>query len=476
MRSVLASVGRRATSRSAPCAPGCMVSCRLESTGRTTCFGDIFDGGATDKSQPHPAPEHGVPGSIEGNTYLQEALQHVQIDAELQRFLLRPQREIHVELVITMDNGEVESFNAYRVQHNNFRGPYKGGYRLAPDVDMQEMRRLASLMTWKTSVMNIPFGGAKGGICCEPKNLSQRELERLTRKLVQHTRSMMGPYIDIPGPEISAGSRMMSWFFDEYSKYKRFSPACVTGKPVDLHGSHGREYATGRGAVLATRELLLHAHAGKIANKDFVIQGFGNVGAWAAEMIHVRGGRVLCVSDRDGAMTNEKGLDIPALRRHLRAAPPFGGSLLSFPGGTKISHDQMFSMPCDVFIPAASSNTINETVAKQLNCKFVVEAANSPTTPAGDAVLREKGIIVCPDIYASGGGVAVSWLEWVQNLQNFRWEEDEVNRRMDRIMTDALDPVWKLHEQKHLPLRTAAFVYALENVIKVAKARGEGVL
>ncbi|DBB18366.1 TPA: glutamate dehydrogenase (NADP(+)) gdh1, variant 2 [Trebouxia sp. C0006] len=387
MRSVLASVGRRATSRSAPCAPGCMVSCRLESTGRTTCFGDIFDGGATDKSQPHPAPEHGVPGSIEGNTYLQEALQHVQIDAELQRFLLRPQREIHVELVITMDNGEVESFNAYRVQHNNFRGPYKGGYRLAPDVDMQEMRRLASLMTWKTSVMNIPFGGAKGGICCEPKNLSQRELERLTRKLVQ---------------------------------------------------------------------------------------GFGNVGAWAAEMIHVRGGRVLCVSDRDGAMTNEKGLDIPALRRHLRAAPPFGGSLLSFPGGTKISHDQMFSMPCDVFIPAASSNTINETVAKQLNCKFVVEAANSPTTPAGDAVLREKGIIVCPDIYASGGGVAVSWLEWVQNLQNFRWEEDEVNRRMDRIMTDALDPVWKLHEQKHLPLRTAAFVYALENVIKVAKARGYG--
>ncbi|DBA88324.1 TPA: glutamate dehydrogenase (NADP(+)) gdh1 [Trebouxia sp. C0005] len=422
-----------------------MVSCRRESTGRTTCFGDIFDSDATVKSQPHIAPEHGVPGSMEDNSYLQEALQHVEVDAELQRFLLRPQREIHVELVITMDSGEVESFNAYRVQHNNLRGPFKGGYRLAPDVDMQEMRRLASLMTWKTSMMNIPFGGAKGGICCEPKNLSQRELERLTRKLVQHT-----------------------------SKYKRFSPACVTGKPVDLHGSHGREYATGRGAVLATRELLLHAHAGKIANKDFVIQGFGNVGAWAAEMIHVRGGRVLCVSDRDGAMTNEKGLDIPALRRHLRAAPPFGGSLLSFPGGTKISHDQMFSMPCDVFIPAASSNTINETVAKQLNCKFVVEAANSPTTPAGDAVLREKGIIVCPDIYASGGGVAVSWLEWVQNLQNFRWEEDEVNRRMDRIMMDALDPVWKLHEQKHLPLRTAAFVYALENVIKVAKARGYG--
>ncbi|KAL3135143.1 glutamate dehydrogenase (NADP(+)) gdh1 [Trebouxia sp. C0010 RCD-2024] len=447
---------------------------RWQSTKRETCFGDIFDSDPLTGKQPQPAPSQNTPGSGDDNVYLQEALQHVDIDAALEQFLLRPQREIHVELVITMDNGEVESFNAYRVQHNNFRGPYKGGYRLAPDVDMQEMRRLASLMTWKTSVMNIPFGGAKGGICCEPKLLSQRELERLTRKLVQHTRSMMGPYIDIPGPEISAGSRMMSWLFDEYSKYKRFSPACVTGKPVDLHGSHGREYATGRGAVLATRELLLHAHAGKIAHKDFIIQGFGNVGAWAAEMLHVRGGRVLCVSDRDGAIHNEQRLDIHALRRHLNAVPPFGGSLLSFPGGTKITHDEMFSMPCDVFIPAATSNAITETVAKQLNCNFVVEAANGPTTPAGDAVLRDRGIIVCPDIYASGGGVAVSWLEWVQNLQNFRWEEEEVNRKMDRLMTDALDPVWKLHEQKHVPLRTAAFVYALENVIKVAKARGYG--
>ncbi|EIE24400.1 glutamate dehydrogenase [Coccomyxa subellipsoidea C-169] len=407
------------------------------------------------------------------DTFVREAFQVLDYPERLQKLLLTPQRELHVELNITRDNGEIEIFNAYRVQHDNSRGPFKGGFRFHPNVSMDDVRSLASLTTWKTAVVDVPFGGAKGGVRCDPKDLTEAELERITRKLVQALKDCVGPDRDIPGPEISAGSKVMSWWFDEYSKYKGFSPACVTGKPMTLHGSYGREYATGRGVVLATRELLRNEHMGKIAGKTFVIQqGFGNVGGWAAELLELYGGKVIAVSDRTGAIYNPEGLDIRSLKRHIKAQPPFGGHMSSFPGGERLAIEELLTMPCDVFIPAAVPDVITEEVATKLNCKYVVEAANGPTTPEGDKALRERGIVVLPDVYANGGGVIVSFFEWVQNQQTFRWEEEEVNRRLDRKMTDAFERIWDVHTTQKLPLRTAAYVLALRSVTQATMIRG----
>lgn len=387
---------------------------------------------------------------------------------KLQRLLLTPQREVLVELVITKDNGEIETFNAYRVQHDDSRGPYKGGLRYHPQVDLDDVRSLASLMTWKTAVMDIPFGGAKGGITVDPKTLSERELEKLTRKLVQSIKDVIGPHEDIPAPDMNTDGRVMSWFFDEYSKFEGFSPGVVTGKPVHLHGSLGREAATGRGTVFATRELLKHSGQGSIAGKSIVVQGFGNVGAWAAQIFAEQGATVIAVSDAFGAVRNDKGLDVPALRQHLAG----GGSLDSFQEGSSISKDEVLFVPCDVLVPAAIGNVITAENADQLQCKFVVEAANGPTTPEGDQKLRTRGIVVLPDIYTNGGGVTVSFFEWVQNLQNFRWEEDDVNAKLDRAMTEAFLQIWAIHQQKRIPLRTAAFVQALQKVTRAHIHRG----
>ncbi|DBA97999.1 hypothetical protein WJX82_003201 [Trebouxia sp. C0006] len=402
------------------------------------------------------------------NTFIKEALAELEYPEKLQRLLLTPQREVLVELVITKDDGQIESFNAYRVQHDDSRGPYKGGLRYHPQVDLDDVRSLASLMTWKTAVMDIPFGGAKGGVTVDPKKLSERELEKLTRKLVQAIKDVIGPQEDIPAPDMNTDGRVMSWFFDEYTKFEGFSPAVVTGKPVQLHGSLGREAATGRGTVFATRELLKHSHAGTIANKTFVIQGFGNVGAWAAEIFHEQGGKVLAASDAFGATRNEKGLDIPALRKHLGT----GAKLADFPGGEAMDKDSVLYETCDVLVPAAIGNVITSENANKLNCQYVVEAANGPTTPNGDKILRDRGITVLPDIYTNGGGVTVSFFEWVQNLQNFRWEEEEVNRRLDKAMTDAFAAIWEVHNQKNIPLRVAAFHVALQRVTRAHVHRG----
>ncbi|KAK9805535.1 hypothetical protein WJX72_003871 [[Myrmecia] bisecta] len=402
------------------------------------------------------------------NTFIREALQELEYPDKLQRLLLTPQREVLVELIITKDNGEIETFNAYRVQHDDSRGPYKGGLRYHPQVDLDDVRSLASLMTWKTAVMDIPFGGAKGGIRVDPSLLSERELEKLTRKLVQAIKDVIGPHEDIPAPDMNTDGRVMSWFFDEYSKFEGFSPGVVTGKPVHLHGSHGREAATGRGTVFATRELLKHMGAGSIAQKTYVIQGFGNVGAWAAQLFHEQGGRVIAVSDAFGAISNDKGLDIPSLRKHIAA----GGQLHTFTEGTAIPKETILTVPCDVLVPAAIGGVITEENAHQLDCKFVVEAANGPTTPGGDLILRERDITVLPDIYTNGGGVTVSFFEWVQNLQNFRWEEDEVNKRLDRAMTEAFASLWSVHKDKRIPLRTSAFVVALQRVTRAHIHRG----
>ncbi|CAL5222347.1 g4698 [Coccomyxa viridis] len=410
--------------------------------------------------------------ALRTDTFVREAFQVLDYPERLQKLLLTPHREIHVELNIVRDNGEIEIFNAYRVQHDNSRGPFKGGFRFSPQVSMDDVRSLSSLNTWKTAVVDVPFGGAKGGVCCDPKDLTEPELERITRKLVQSLKDVMGPDVDIPGPEISAGSQVMAWWFDEYSKYKGFSPACVTGKPLDLHGSFGREYATGRGVMLATRELLRHEHLGKIAGKTFVIQGFGNVGSWAAELLSLYGGKIIAVTDRTGGIYNAAGIDILSLKRHMKAKAPFGGHLRSFPGGEPITIEEMLKLQCDIFIPAAVPDVIDEKVARELNCRYVVEAANGPTTVEGDKVLRERGIGVLPDVYANGGGVIVSFFEWVQNQQTYRWEEDEVNRRLDFKMTDAFKRIWDVHQLQKLPLRTAAYVIAMRGVVQATMIRG----
>lgn len=332
-----------------------------------------------------------------------------------------------MELAILLDNGEVATYQAYRVQHDNSRGPFKGGLRYHPAVDLDDVRSLASLMTWKTAVMDIPFGGAKGGVTVDPKTLSERESEILTRKLVQALRPILGTYEDIPAPDMNTGAREMAWIFDEYTKFAGFSPGIVTGKPVWLHGSLGREAATGRGTVYAIRELLKAMKLGDISGKSFVVQGFGNVGSWAAQILHEHGGRVIAVSDVFGAVANERGLDIPQLRAHIGE----GLSISSFADGVAIPKETILTVPCDVLIPAAIGGVITEENAKDLQCKIIVEAANGPTTAAADQELRRRGIVALPDIYTNGGGVTVSFFEWVQNLQNFKWTEAEVNRKLD---------------------------------------------
>ncbi|KAF5834407.1 glutamate dehydrogenase [Dunaliella salina] len=360
------------------------------------------------------------------NMYVREALNELKYPERMQKMLITPAREMSVELVLHKENGEIEVYNGYRVQHNNSRGPFKGGLRYHPDVDIDDVRSLASLMTWKTAVMDIPFGGAKGGVTVDPKNLTERELEKLTRKLVVAVKEIIGVYEDIPAPDMNTDARVMAWFFDEYSKLKGFSPGAVTGK------------------------------------------GFGNVGAWAGEILTEMGGRVIAVSDASGCVQDEKGLNIKALRAHMSK----GSKLAEFPEGAKAPANTLLETPCDVLIPAALGGVITAENAGRLQCRVVVEAANAPVMPDGDQVLRDRDIIVLPDIYANGGGVTVSFFEWVQNLQNFKWEEADVNRRLDRKMTDAFQGMWDIHQARKIPLRTAAFALALEKVTQAEVHRG----
>ncbi|EFN57943.1 hypothetical protein CHLNCDRAFT_34336 [Chlorella variabilis] len=414
-------------------------------------------------------PRQHASAAANTNKFICEALEHLDLAPSQRRLLMSPQREVAVTLSLLRDSGEVATFDAYRVQHDNSRGPFKGGLRFHPHVDLDDVRSLASLMTWKTAVMDIPFGGAKGGVCVDPSELSTRELEILTRKLTQALRPVLGDHTDIPAPDMNTGAREMAWFFDEFSKTAGFTPGIVTGKPVWLHGSLGREAATGRGTVFAIRELLKAQGQGEIAGKSFVIQGFGNVGSWAAQILHQQGGRVVAVADAFGAVANlERGLDIPALCQHLAAK----GGLAAFPGGTEMAKEAILAVPCDVLIPAAIGGVITEDNAHTLQCKIVAEAANGPTTPEADAALRRRGIAVLPDIYCNGGGVTVSYFEWVQNLQNLRWSEEEVNSRLDRVMTDAFRAIWQLSQRDSIPLRVAAFAIALERVMQARMNRG----
>jgi glutamate dehydrogenase (NAD(P)+) len=407
-------------------------------------------------------------GFEEVNYYFRRAARVMDLSASVERMLVTPYREVKVDVSITLDNGELGTFIGYRVQHDRSRGPMKGGLRYHPSVDLDEALGLASLMTWKTAVVNLPYGGAKGGIAVDPKTLSAGELERLTRKFVQQIHEIIGPQTDIPAPDVNTNAQVMAWIMDEYSKMHGFSPAVVTGKPVDLFGSKGREEATGRGAVLALEEYLKDADAGEIRGKTFAVQGFGNVGSWAARFLHERGGKVLAVSDVSGGIHNPEGLDVPRVLEHQRSAK----TVVGFPGADAIGNDDLLLLPVDVLVPAALGGVINEANAKDVRARVILEAANAPVSPQADETLTGRGVTILPDIYVNAGGVTVSYFEWAQNIQQFTWEEDRVNTELHRHMRDAYATLARVVRERKVSFRTAAFIVAIGRVGRATVLRG----
>lgn len=401
------------------------------------------------------------------NRNFRQAARILGLDSKLERSLLIPFREIKVECTIPKDDGTLVSYVGFRVQHDNARGPMKGGIRYHPEVDLDEVNALAQLMTWKTAVADIPYGGAKGGIGCVPKELSMSELERLTRVFTQKIHDLIGINTDVPAPDMGTNAQTMAWILDEYSKFHGHSPAVVTGKPVDLGGSLGRESATGRGVVYAA-EALLNEQGKQIKDLTFAIQGFGNVGSWVAKLIHEIGGKVVAVSDITGAVKNQNGLDIPALLSHKEAT----GKLNDFGGGDVMSTDELLTHDCDVLIPCALGGVLNRENADHVKAKFIVEAANHPTDPDADEILSKKGVLILPDIYANAGGVTVSYFEWVQNIQGFMWEEEKVNRELKKYMTKAFGNLKSMCQTHSCNLRMGAFTLGVNRVARATQLRG----
>ncbi|HEX3176290.1 MAG TPA: Glu/Leu/Phe/Val dehydrogenase dimerization domain-containing protein [Methylomirabilota bacterium] len=404
----------------------------------------------------------------EVNYYFKKAARVMDLSPAIERMLVTPYREVKVDVSITLDNGELGTFIGYRVQHDKSRGPMKGGLRYHPSVDMDEAQGLASLMTWKTAVMNLPFGGAKGGITVDPAKLSPGELERLTRKFVQQIHEIIGPHTDIPAPDVNTNAQVMAWIMDEYSRLHGFSPAVVTGKPVELFGSRGREEATGRGVVFALEEYLRDANAGEVRDKTFAVQGFGNVGSWTARFLRQRGGKVVAVSDVTGAIHYRPGLDIPALATHVARTR----SVMGFPGAEAIDNEQLLALDVDVLVPAALGGVISVKNAKDVRARIVLEAANAPTTPEADEALTERGVVVLPDIYVNAGGVTVSYFEWAQNIQQFTWDEEKVTTELQRHMREGYATLARVARERKVSFRTAAYIVAIGRVGRATVLRG----
>jgi glutamate dehydrogenase (NAD(P)+) len=391
--------------------------------------------------------------------YFNQAANQLDLSENVRTLMLTPDREVRVEVAIELDSGKIGNFIGYRVQHDNSRGPFKGGLRYHPTVDVDEARSLASLMTWKTALADLPFGGAKGGINCDPTKLSRGELERLTRKFIEKIHDMIGPHKDIPAPDMGTDAQVMAWIMHEYGKYEGFHPACVTGKPVEFHGSAGREAATGFGVALIARELLARLKR-TISGTTFAIQGYGNVGSNTARCLAQMGGKILSVSDAYGAVRNKDGLDIPALDKHVAISRKIAG----FSGGDAITNEQLLTMPVDVLIPAALGGAIDRDLAKSVAAQIIVEAANSPIWPEADEVFKTRGVPVVPDVLANAGGVIVSYFEWVQNLQHFRWPLEQIQREEESRLVAAFRDVYEIADREGLTLRTAAFTKAISRV------------
>ena len=403
----------------------------------------------------------------EVNVFFDRAADRLGMADGVREMLRSPWRELRVTVPVRMDNGEIEVFTGYRIQHNGARGPYKGGVRFHPDADVEEVRALASLMTWKTALVEIPFGGAKGGVQCDPLTMSNGELNRLTRRYTQNIEHLLGVNRDIPAPDLGTNAQTMAWMMDAYGQIHGHTPGIVTGKPVELGGSVGRDSATGRGAIYVTTEMAKDMNMDP-AGARIVVQGFGQVGSWAARIAAEQGCTVIAVSDVDGGTFNSQGLDVEALLK----LKDEGGSVQNFKGGESISNNDLLELDCDILIPAAIDRVIHADNAPRVKAKVIIEAANHPLTPEADDILNDRGIRIVPDILVNAGGVVVSYFEWTQNLYQHTWDMDRVNDELSKIMTRAFTSVKDRVQAEGVTYREAAFLIGLERVAHVAELRG----
>ena len=412
-------------------------------------------------------PHNGLSSFDEVNMSFDKAAERLGLSDGVREMLRRPWRELQVSVPVRMDDDSIRVFNGYRIQHNGVRGPYKGGVRYHREADQEEVRALASLMTWKNALADIPFGGAKGGVQCDPGELSEDELNRLTRRYILNIEHLIGVNRDIPAPDLGTNAQTMAWMMDAYGQIHGYVPGIVTGKPVELGGSVGREQATGRGVVFVTRNAAAdmgmdHSEA------RIVIQGFGNVGAWTAAIAGELGCAVIAVSDVHGGVYNEKGLDVSALFEHKREA----GTVNGFDGGEPLSNAELLELDCEVLIPAAIDRVIHRKNAPNVNAKMIVEAANHPLTPEADDIFRDRGIPVIPDILVNAGGVIVSYFEWTQNLYQHRWTLEEVNSELDAIISKAYRDVRETAQKEGITHRDAAFLIGVGRVAEASRIRG----
>jgi glutamate dehydrogenase (NAD(P)+) len=396
------------------------------------------------------------------------AADRLNLSQDMREVLRVPKRELTVNFPVRMDDGTIRMFTGYRVQHNINRGPAKGGIRYDADVTLDEVRALAMWMTWKCAVVNIPFGGAKGGVIVDPKRLSTAEVERLTRRYATEISILIGPSSDIPAPDVNTNAQVMAWIMDTYSMHRGYSvPAVVTGKPLAIGGSEGRNEATATGVVavlkMAAEEMRMPMNSSRVA-----IQGFGNAGAIAAEILHAAGTPVVAVSDRQGTAYDERGLDIPAVIRHKQQT----GSVVGFPGAQRLGPTDVLEVPCEILIPAATESQITATNAGRVQARLIAEAANGPTTPEADRMLFERGVRVIPDILANAAGVTVSYFEWVQDLQSFFWTPEEISAKLQHIMEQAYSDVARLSHDQASDMRTAANMLAIRRVADATQLRG----
>ena len=401
------------------------------------------------------------------NHYFDLGAQAAGIEKDYRVLMKTPYREMRVEVPVRMDDGRIEVLIGYRVQHNGARGPYKGGIRFHPSADLDEIRALASIMTWKTAVVDIPFGGAKGGIQVDPRGMSENELKQMTRRYTQHISYILGINRDIPAPDMNTNAQIMAWMMDAYGAKHGHTPGIVTGKPLELGGSPGREPATAQGLAFVLQAAAPELHF-KLEDARVAIQGFGNVGMWAARILDKMGCRVVAISDVQGGIYDGDGIDIAKLLGHnIRA-----GTVAGFKGCDVLDPNDLLTTECDILIPAAVGGVINAEVAERIKAPVVVEAANHPVTPAGDAVLERRGVIVLPDLLVNAGGVIVSYFEWVQNIQEFRWSLERVNQELERFITEAWRQVRVTSIQERLPLRIAAYMIGISRVMEATRLRG----
>jgi glutamate dehydrogenase (NAD(P)+) len=402
--------------------------------------------------------------------FFDRAADALEMSEQWRTLLLVARREVRVQVAIERDNGELQTFLGYRVQHDNSRGPMKGGLRYHPDVDIDEVRSLAALMTWKTAVVNLPYGGAKGGISVDPRTLSHKEKERITRAFVDQIHDIIGPDTDIPAPDMGTTHQEMAWLRSQWEKYHGFNPAVVTGKPVEHYGAEGREEATGRGVGILAVKL-----AGRLGRKPqncrVAIQGFGNVGSHAAKLLAEADFKVVAVSDLSGAYYNAKGLNIHEMLKYSLANK---NMLSGYGGAEKLSNAQLLALDVEVLIPAALGGVITTENVNSIRAPIVIEAANAPLDSSADAALHERGVIVLPDILANAGGVTVSYFEWVQNRQYYRWNLNRVRQELDRVLTQAFEEVWQEAHERKVSLRTAAYILALQRVYRATQLTGIG--